>query len=160
MQSTKNFNPRTHMGCDYTFDEVDAAIKISIHAPHTGCDYGRGHLDAVCWHISIHAPHTGCDFYYATSQLREDNFNPRTPHGVRLCSGSRRSGRGTISIHAPHTGCDKKESKLQALRDISIHAPHTGCDRSTIMYSTTSGHFNPRTPHGVRLAAAVRGGGG
>ena len=106
MQSTKNFNPRTHMGCDYTFDEVDAAIKISIHAPHTGCDYGRGHLDAVCWHISIHAPHTGCDALSEvkallplqisihaphtgcdTQPLHQDhqttNFNPRTPHGVR-----------------------------------------------------------------------------
>ena len=94
------------MGCDYTFDEVDAAIKISIHAPHTGCDYGRGPLDAVCWHISIHAPHTGCDALSEVKALlplqisihaphtgcddpiggiksRINHFNPRTPHGVR-----------------------------------------------------------------------------
>ena len=50
------------MGCDYTFDEVDAAIKISIHAPHTGCD-NKLKKHSLYQEISIHAPHTGCDIH-------------------------------------------------------------------------------------------------
>ena len=56
------------------------------------------------------------------------NFNPRTPHGVRLddlvigvCSGG-------ISIHAPLTGCDAAGEIHPAWIGISIHAPLTGCD--------------------------------
>ena len=40
-----------------------------------------------------------------------------------------------------------------AFRDdltISIHAPLTGCDAGQGHRQSTSGHFNPRTPHGVR----------
>ena len=34
--------------------------------------------------ISIHAPYTGCDIIIAIISVYHDNFNPRTPRGVRL----------------------------------------------------------------------------
>ena len=34
--------------------------------------------------ISIHAPLTGCDSSSLLPATRSSNFNPRTPHGVRL----------------------------------------------------------------------------
>ena len=56
---------------------------ISIHAPREGCD--SADLDIA--HeagISIHAPREGCDDII-TVLLRSgmNNFNPRTPRGVR-----------------------------------------------------------------------------
>ena len=80
---------------------------ISIHAPHTGCDYHR-HCHLHYWHISIHAPHTGCDNRLSAYQDRKWDFNPRTPYGVRRALHDPLRPRRRISIHAPHTGCDGK----------------------------------------------------
>ena len=57
-----------------------------------------------------------------------DNFNPRTPRGVR---------------HQPPEGA-------VTWGTISIHAPREGCDASTRSTLVLSSHFNPRTPRGVR----------
>ena len=61
------------------------------------------------------------------------DFNPRTPHGVRLTDG-------TMDI---------------VITAISIHAPLTGCDGLGITSVAASLDFNPRTPHGVRLFSVV-----
>ena len=57
--------------------------KISIHAPLTGCD-GQGVPLVIPIDISIHAPLTGCDDPIIVNSPRLENFNPRTPDGVRL----------------------------------------------------------------------------
>ena len=82
--------------------------SISIHAPLAGCDllqmatktFGasfqsthplrgatrrRGIPCRDCG-ISIHAPLAGCDSRILARYSRQDNFNPRTPCGVRLSS--------------------------------------------------------------------------
>ena len=117
-----------HAGCDASISHSGIYYSISIHAPHAGCD----RLDNMCialklrfqsTHpmrgatgctecierrvpISIHAPHAGCDWCTAPRDGQQDDFNPRTPCGVRR----RNSGKGRfvwdISIHAPHAGCD------------------------------------------------------
>ena len=56
--------------------------KVSIHAPHTGCDWGNG-AKTLCRAVSIHAPHTGCDTFAIFLIRHKHCFNPRTPHGVR-----------------------------------------------------------------------------
>ena len=40
-----------------TIDEM----TVSIHAPHTGCDYHGAMVCRFPHQVSIHAPHTGCD---------------------------------------------------------------------------------------------------
>ena len=79
-----------------------------------------------------------------------------------------------ISIHAPRVGCDGENARFYAEGGgISIHAPRVGCDagydyegvqmavfQSThpvwgatftyVAHATVEGHFNPRTPCGVR----------
>ena len=102
--------------------------KISIHAPHAGCDKPVQYLSARFVPISIHAPHAGCDLFDGQGRRCGQNFNPRTPCGVRLAvtwniavimpfqsthpmrgaTRARRAGMGGlyISIHAPHAGCD------------------------------------------------------
>ena len=80
-----------------------------------------------------------------------------------------------ISIHAPRTGSDKGTIQARLNTIISIHAPRTGsdsgskCGRSiaavfqstlpargatclSISLPSASYHFNPRSPHGERLA--------
>ena len=56
------------------------------------------------------------------------DFNPRTPHGVRLDAEDLINEYISISIHAPLTGCDVDHTVLLLLGEISIHAPLTGCD--------------------------------
>ncbi len=65
----------------------------------------------------------------------ENDFNPRTPCGVRLYPARGCAICVTISIHAPLAGCD--DSRPTSERIIKTN-------------------FNPRTPCGVRLAAKLR----
>ena len=57
-----------------------------------------------------------------------------------------------ISIHAPLTGCDYVFGAKNQATAISIHAPLTGCDQICVDIFVRKDYFNPRTPHGVRLA--------
>ena len=100
------FNPRTPYGMRLVFNCIINFIKgISIHAPLTGCDMllrkSRTDDTKISIHapltgcdciismfhfhknISIHAPLTGCDINYQTKTLYMENFNPRTPYGMR-----------------------------------------------------------------------------
>ena len=102
------------------------------------------------------------------------DFNPRTPCGVRHYFTRFRHRIVLISIHAPHAGCDDSPSASASVpvafqsthpmrgatalfigvdirHLISIHAPHAGCDRGRPRTLPVFGHFNPRTPCGVRL---------
>ena len=60
-----------------------------------------------------------------------------------------------ISIHAPLAGCDLILPRVLPLHRISIHAPLAGCDRGGRAVQVSSGHFNPRTPCGVRPSATM-----
>ena len=81
--------------------------------------------------ISIHAPRTGSDAQWYDT--------------IQDC---------IISIHAPRTGSDAQNADVIHLLTISIHAPRTGSDTTPRMRSTTTRHFNPRSPHGERRAAS------
>ena len=105
--SRTNFNPRTpcgvrpnvsqdlivtlaisihapHAGCDlHRRPGTPALSAISIHAPHAGCDTGRRTPPKI-QSISIHAPHAGCDTICFSCYCNQEDFNPRTPCGVRL----------------------------------------------------------------------------
>ena len=103
-----------------------------------------------------------------------DNFNPRTPRGVRRITGlqslvtqvqfqSTHPARGAtphrpgdaaqplISIHAPREGCDEPQEDDYCSHGISIHAPREGCDEGQAGPVHHDLYFNPRTPRGVRL---------
>ena len=69
--------------------------------------------------------------------------------------GARRPGAtAPISIHAPRAGYDLEHGLHHAvLVHISIHAPRAGCDDVLCRAPGAGGHFNPRTPCGVRPCA-------
>ena len=52
--------------------------RISIHAPHEGCDH-YSDFRRQRNSISIHAPHEGCDTSLASLLFPGWYFNPRTP---------------------------------------------------------------------------------
>ena len=104
-------------------------IKISIHAPLTGCDFACAFDGACACCISIHAPLTGCDMaailakrYYITFQ----STHPLRDATRFTCINAIHH---IISIHAPLTGCDPDAYVISyPFSFISIHAPLTGCD--------------------------------
>ena len=119
------------VGCDEVVLLLDDKDIISIHAPRVGCDLREMRHMETALLISIHAPRVGCDFSVHLCHSAMDDFNPRTPCGVRLhpCAG------GSGCVH------------------ISIHAPRVGCDGACGCIQPLHGYFNPRTPCGVRPAS-------
>ena len=103
------------------------AGSISIHAPLAGCDKEQTKR-SMRLTISIHAPLAGCDRAQRRKGYAANNFNPRTPCGVR---------------HEPGTDACRADG-------ISIHAPLAGCDLCRRFNASCIGYFNPRTPCGVR----------
>ena len=85
-----NFNPRSPHGerrpCAV---QVRVAVFISIHAPRTGSDT-LSRPPAFRNTISIHAPRTGSDHIRVSTGFAVQHFNPRSPHGERPLSSSRR----------------------------------------------------------------------
>ena len=102
----KNFNPRTPCGVRrYITQQTKNAIEFQSTHPMRGATLYQ-HRDPSEAKISIHAPHAGCDFtqkrhyidvprFQSTHPMRgatparrparwkSHNFNPRTPCGVR-----------------------------------------------------------------------------
>ena len=148
----RDFNPRTPCGVRHGRETtVHTFGRISIHAPHAGCDIiCGGRIARVSKFQSTH-PMRGATKKRSRSSYSKRNFNPRTPCGVRPLAGCKSRFRryfnprtpcgvrpgpevfaiesGDISIHAPHAGCDNGQKRPHApYGAISIHAPHAGCD--------------------------------
>ncbi len=155
--TSRHFNPRTPCGVRPAAAAAHFVSRISIHAPHAGCDSQSSATTMASSMISIHAPHAGCDFQL---QKRQSSlfqyFNPRTPCGVRLkmtlseklraLFQSTHPMRGATapsdasaifaafqSTH-PMRGATQNILTAYAIVGISIHAPHAGCD---MLYAIT-----------------------
>ena len=148
----RDFNPRTPCGVRRTVQDIcDAIKKISIHAPHAGCDHRASTLEVKVCVISIHAPHAGCDMLLIQTIVHQQR----------------------ISIHAPRMGCDllltpagpsdrlfqSTHPMRGATADIKVKDqyeqfqsthPMRGATRCGSWASASSTDFNPRTPCGVR----------
>ena len=99
----RDFNPRTHVGCDHIVElETEVNSKFQSTHPRGVRQYTIKH---VCGHeeISIHAPTWGATSSRSWGWCRASDFNPRT-----------------------HVGCDGREAALHAPVHISIHAPTWG----------------------------------
>ena len=147
-----DFNPRTPCGVRLVRTSFILLLPvISIHAPLAGCDFLlplyqnrqkafqsthplRGATSGKRVHRSVvddFNPRTPCGVRQpsAAEDLPPGNFNPRTPCGVRLAVAGQSLMHNQISIHAPLAGCDLHQSRYSCARSISIHAPLAGCDR-------------------------------
>ena len=147
---SRHFNPRTPHGVrPSSLHEVLSEVPISIHAPLTGCDLSRVGIDYRI-DISIHAPLTGCDVTVNICGKYVNNFNPRTPHGVRLKAMAGGLSHAIFQSTHPSRGATDAKWCISMYCLISIHAPLTGCDCHPSGTPEKSFYFNPRTPHGVR----------
>ena len=152
-----HFNPRTP--CGVRRDAVGDAVRdqrISIHAPHAGCDdynYLRGAYTSIFQ--STH-PMRGATLFVDRLLHFCQHFNPRTPCGVRPLLPQPAKPNLHISIHAPHAGCDIQYARTAVERDgfQSTH-PMRGATHLTTSGFPSKTHFNPRTPCGVRLYGAM-----
>ena len=100
--------------------------------------------------ISIHAPREGCDLSQAAEMAEPEDFNPRTPRGVRLDMYNFNTiFHGFQSTHPARGATVSIGFKFPMFR-ISIHAPREGCDRGRCAWCELCQDFNPRTPRGVR----------
>ena len=82
--------------------------KISIHAPHVGCDQKNFKILGVVLTISIHAPHVGCDFGRLLIRFVTILFQSTHPMWGATSPEKHHNGTTGISIHAPHVGCDHR----------------------------------------------------
>ena len=78
---------------------------ISIHAAQEGCDVESVKVQTAT-DISIHAAQEGCDNITGKIQFYGNNFNPRSPSGLRQNRRKREARARDISIHAARVGCD------------------------------------------------------
>ena len=78
--------------------------------------------------ISIHAPLAGCDRAAQFVIGKRDDFNPRTPCGVRQMSCSGNSKSYQFQSTHPLRGATHAYDEFMGYEYISIHAPLAGCD--------------------------------
>ena len=123
---------------------------ISIHAPLAGCDTPSKPTQKRL-QISIHAPLAGCDHeQHGRTQTCAQNFNPRTPCGVRRvvmnCAAASTTFQSTHPLRGATLSC------LYPPITKADFNPRTPCGVRHHSGLSRSGrrHFNPRTPCGVR----------
>ena len=146
--NSSNFNPRTHVGCDFCYIcEPVTAKKISIHAPTWGATQ-----EAVTKAIDLQFQSThprGVRPMSASLTGRADNdFNPRTHVGCDSILGYEITGVSDFNPRT-HVGCDGdvRPRGLQAV--ISIHAPTWGATREALT-KLLKDLFQSTHPRGVR----------
>ena len=152
---------------------ISCNCTISIHAPRVGCDVIDGAIDGINVDFNPRTP-GGVRHWILTTYTITLSITIHAPRvGCDLIGGLKMGG-SPISIHAPRVGCDTASALQYAWLIISIHAPRVGCDAgnpypadnsyqfqsthpgwgATYRYRCIAcplGHFNPRTPGGVRL---------
>ena len=120
-----NFNPRTHVGCD--FEMVKASPLLLYFNPRT---------------------HVGCDHNTHIETVPSGDFNPRTHVGCDILSAAIYEER-KISIHAPTWGATCTPTLMSKINEISIHAPTWGAT-SLRPYALIASQFQSTHPRGVR----------
>ena len=141
-----DFNPRTHVGCDYLEPTELKGFGISIHAPTWGAT-SLDNFQKELTNISIHAPTWGATKIY-DDWYRDSHFNPRTHVGCdNNCSSLRHLC--FISIHAPTWGATNDWYRDSRIQQISIHAPTWGATVDIYNRSVYQ-QFQSTHPRGVR----------
>ena len=107
--------------------------------------------------ISIHAPLAGCDRAQRRKGYAANNFNPRTPCGVRPRQNM--DSRTVVTFQSTHPlrGATCAAGLTQAALAISIHAPLAGCDTSLALTLAVRMAFQSTHPlRGATLTTSVQ----
>ena len=148
-------------------------MSISIHSPRMGRDVrytlpasvalsfqstlpawgetDRRNQDASTRTISIHSPRMGRDNPRNNREVRRSsNFNPLSPHGERLTSGTLTFTKLGFQSTLPAWGETRESRRRHARWRISIHSPRMGRDHRRSGRPANGDDFNPLSPHGER----------
>ena len=123
---SRNFNPRTHVGCDIKWIDKFHLIFISIHAPTWGAtSFAENKHIRVIFQSThprgVRRPAVGVHTYAIF------NFNPRT-----------------------HVGCDVSKKDITPRTEYFNPRTHVGCDVNVTNKQDTIGLFQSTHPRGVR----------
>ena len=168
-----NFNPRAPYGArPQELFGICLQTNFNPRAPY-GARLDPKYIKDMYHAISIHAPHTGRDFGEDISGIIGFNFNPRAPYGARRAIPPMIAQSRPFQSTRPIRGATRRKNIKRRGPQISIHAPHTGRDPTTTReIPRTSGfqstrpirgatslsgwdfirhrNFNPRAPYGAR----------
>ena len=149
-----DFNPRSPRGLRRDcFAREDTIVKISIHAAQEGCDCSFPIKKHPLKSISIHAAQEGCDQVLKFTNNSQNNFNPRSPRGLRPQAANieqfqtifqstqpKRAATLGFVINSDQLLFQSTQPKRAAtvkvagvrpiVKIISIHAAQEGCDAS------------------------------
>ena len=90
LQDLYNFNPRTPCGVRRSRQtRLHRKPGISIHAPLAGCDTSRTARRKSIWKFQSTHPLRGATRARQPAKQHADDFNPRTPCGVRQAKPQR-----------------------------------------------------------------------
>ena len=120
--------------------------------PHTSYEVWLTQSQLTCyWRlISIHTPHTRCDYKWVSKVRLVVNFNPHTSYEVWLFLNSALFL--ATSNFNPHTSYEVWPAYKDYIGQdvyISIHTPHTRCDLKTPTSPARLTNFNPHTSYEV-----------
>ena len=143
----RDFNPRTHMGCDLDarVTDCEGAIfqsthphgvrlrgpgptmsKLSFQSTHPHGVRRRRTIYRIIWQHFNPRTHMGCDFRQLIHTRLAQYFNPRTHMGCDESEVMQCPKKQSISIHAPTWGATAINEAAFAGAYISIHAPTWG----------------------------------
>ena len=145
---SRNFNPRTHAGCDTSvvYSRTRAPLFQSTHPRGVRHLCLSPHTPQSC--ISIHAPTRGATPGKRDGFPGEYHFNPRTHAGCDVKMPKREPVPADISIHAPTRGatCLPFTFLVPVTKFQSTHP--RGVRRQPLLLPSQSQYFNPRTHAG------------
>ena len=170
---TRYFNPRSPRG-ERLGQRMDGTrtIRISIHAPREGSDYGQERQNPKRLYFNPRSPRGERHGVPKPEPCACRYFNPRSPRGERPGRSHGAGGTHGFQSTLPARGAtmtstghpllykfqstlpargatSSKRSAVQSVH-ISIHAPREGSDQSAILSTEIERNFNPRSPRGER----------
>ena len=101
--------------------------------------------------ISIHAPRTGSDRHGSVIISKDNNFNPRSPHGERRDGSSLSIMDLVFQSTLPARGATGGNLSTKKRKDnFNPRSPHGERHLPLITLYIHFAYFNPRSPHGER----------
>ena len=147
-----NFNPRSpHGERPHKCDKFAIQVCISTHAPRTGSDSPcTGGWKRLCG-FQPTLPARGATRVFLALTIPKIDFNPRSPHGERLCCPSFTPKDEQFQPTLPARGATLPYSSS---RRFAIHfnprSPHGERPETGYPFVVSTKDFNPRSPHGER----------
>ena len=151
---TNGFNPRTHMGCDWSQIPIGDSQACFNPRTHMGCDIKNpsSYITLQCFNPRTHM---GCDTLLLTCCSRS-KFQSTHPHGVRLTPTTRMVSSKVFQSTHPHGVRPRLRGQGRSDSQVSIHAPTWGATAAKAR-CLAGGEFQSTHPHGVRRSKPSTG---